>query len=440
MRYSAVIRRFMMLTISLSASAVVCSAQIVNHLGVEQPFFLKYAAGKMQRYDMSNIALADSLYKVGESMDDVKMMTLALDLEMPAQFAAGNYDRMIEIVSSLKGLSASYPVVNRVYYSSIYDFCQFQVYLNRTTSALIEAREMSRKASSERSQYGALYSYKILGIIQRSRSNSQQAIDYFLKAMDKCNEIAAEQEIPELYTLIAREYVKTGDFDQAEKYCALAEKYVDFYPATRVLTMMSRLGIHEAKGERLEYLQTYDNLRKDPFYVGILDNHTRSALEIGYLKSFGRYSEAMKIAESIDVKVDRLHEVYGVYLSWNDYPNALFTLQDYVQARDSVFLMAQNEDLAVLDAELNNAQLRLEAERLKWRNQIIVMVSFIILFLVFFFGFLLSQWSLKNNLDKMIEKTRESLDNRAEYRSGMDSVYQQNEMKTKIILRLTNPK
>ena len=42
-------------------------AQIVNRLRVDQDTFLRYAYGRMQQFNPTNLALADSLYTAGEA-------------------------------------------------------------------------------------------------------------------------------------------------------------------------------------------------------------------------------------------------------------------------------------------------------------------------------------------------------------------------------------
>ena len=82
--------------------------------------------------------------------------------------------------------------------------------------------------------------------------------------------------------------------------------------------------------------------------------------------------------------------------------------------KDSIYIKVQNEDLAILDAEMNNAQLRQDAERLKAQNQMTILLGFLVMFFIAFASILVQQWQLRQNLEEMRIKNNEAMANRRE--------------------------
>ena len=109
-------------------------------------------------------------------------------------------------------------------------------------------------------------------------------------------------------------------------------------------------------------------------------------------------------------------------------------------AKDSIYIKVQNEDLAILDAEMNNAALREEAQRLKAQNQITILLGFLVMFAIAFFAILLSQWQLRQNLEEMRRKNNQALAARRAFQKAMEAKEAENSYKVKILQnRTTNP-
>ena len=109
-----------------------------------------------------------------------------------------------------------------------------------------------------------------------------------------------------------------------------------------------------------------------------------------------------------------------------------------MEAKDSIYINVQNEDMAILDAELNNARLRLEAQRLKSQQEMSVMFGFIILFLLVTVAIVFTQWNLNNNLDNLRQRNMNELEARNSYRRAIDAKELENDMRTRIIQNRQN--
>ncbi len=408
-------------------------AQIVNRLRVDQETFLRYAYGRMQQFNPDNLALADSIYAAGVRKDDYRYKCLALSLEMPVRFAQHDYSRMDETAAELKDLLIERKEARDFYFTSLHEYCEYLVRLGRASEAMLEARAMGRLAGSEKRPSGRMYSYRIIGLIHSSRENHHLAIRNLEEAVQYCKSARAEQDLPNLYILIAQEHIKLRNFPKADQYVALADEYERFFPSIRIRSMMTRASIAYARGDIDGFRQIYYDLLRDPLYRMQADADSRYGLDIDYLRSRGQLEQALSLSDSLGTQRGRLEHKHGIYADMQDYDHAYGQLSLLMQDKDSVYIKVQNEDLAILDAEMHNAQLREEAQKLKARNQFTVMIGFLVMFAIAFFAILLSQWQLRHNLDEMRRKNNQMLATRRAFQKAMDAKESENAFKIQIL-------
>lgn len=419
-------------------SSVCATAQIRNRLGVGNELYLKYANGRIRQFDESNILLADSIYRYGVYKSDSRIRMLALSLELPPRFMRNETGRVEEIVSELKSMSGYNTAMREFYYLTMYDYCSMLIMSGRIRDAMLEARAMSASAAKAGSNLGQMYAHRAIGLIQSYRSNSELAVTNFLKAADFCVRAKEEQELPVIYNMIARELIKLDRFDEVEMYCSMAEEFQDFYPSLRVKTLITKVYLYDAQGKTDELESAYQALVGNPLYRSQTDRDTRLVMDICRLRSMGRLDEAKLKSDSLVADKDRYAQKHLIYAMDDDYLNAYRNLSSLMSAKDSIYITVQNEDMAILDAELNNARLRLEAQRMKSQREISILFGFIILFMLVTIAILFSQWNLKNNLDHLRERNRRELEARNAYRKAIDYKELENEMKTRILQNRQN--
>lgn len=414
------------------------SAQIRNRLGVGDGLYLKYANGRIRQFDESNIHLADSIYRYGEHKSDSRIKMLALSLELPPRFIRNDTIRVKEIVSELKKMSGYNSRMREFYFLTMHDYCNMLIMSGRISDAMLEARDMSSKAAGAGNNLGQMYAHRVIGLIQSFRSNSELAISNFLQAAEFSIRAKEEQELPVIYNLIAREYIKLGRYDEVERFCSMAEEYQDFYPSLRVKTMLTKVYLYDAQGKTDEFNKAYQELVNNPLFYSQTDRDTRLMIEICWLRSCGRLEEALAKSDSLATDKERYGQKHLIYAVGDDYLNAYRQLNGLMETKDSIYIAVQNEDMAILDAELNNARLRLEAQRLRSQQELSIMFGFIMLFIIVTLTILFSQWNLERNLDYLRDRNRRELEARNAYRKAIDSKEVENEMKTKILQNRQN--
>lgn len=412
-------------------------AQIVNRLRIDSDTFERYAYGRMQEFNPANLALADSLYSLGTEKENFRYKCLGLSLEFPVRYALGEYGRMDEAVAEIKTLLQDRKDLREFYFSTLHEYCELLLRIGRMSDAMLEARAMERLATQEKKPAGRMYSYRIVGLIQSYRENSYLAIQNFERAALYCKEARAEQDLPNLHILMAQEYIKLNQFTAAEDYCIKAETYQDFFPTIRIKAKMTRAFLYNAQKDWSRFWRCYGELTSDPLYRMQSDSDTRLGMDVYYLISRERLDEALAKADSLSSPIERYDKKHGIYAAKEEYGNAYAELTRLVNEKDSVYIKTQNEDLAILDAEMNNAQLREDAQRLKAQNQLTILLGFLVMFAIGFISILVQQWQLRENLDEMRRKNNEALASRRAFQKALDAKESENEYKIKILQNRT---
>lgn len=413
--------------------AQIAEGQIVNRLKVDAPTFERYAYCRMQRFNPDNLPFADSLYRAGAQDGNFRYMCMALALEFPVRFALDEFDRMDAAVAEIKTLLADKKEFRSFYFSVLHEYCEYLLQADRMSVAMLEARAMERLAAEEKQPAGMMYAYRIVGLIQSYRDNSYLAIRNFEKAARYCKDARSEQELPSLQILMAQEYIRLREFEKAEEHCALAEAYQDFFPSIRIKALMTRAILYNAEKDWKSFDTCYAELLSNPLYAMQADADARYGIDIFYLLSRKRYDEALSKADSLGTARDRYDTRQGIYAAQGRYDRAYGELLALVNEKDSIYIKVQNEDLAILDAEMNNAQLREEAERLRHQNQYTILLGFLVMFVIAFFAILMGQWRLRQNLEEMKQKNIQMLTARRAYRRALEHKENENATKIKIL-------
>lgn len=432
--------RRLLTVILLALVSFGAGAQIVNRIGADKKTFQRYAFGRMQPYDESNLTLADSLYKAGVEESNYRKRCLALSLEFPVRYARGEYSRMDECVAEIKESLMKHEEARDFMYSVIDEYCRYLIRIDRASDSMLEARAMQRLSNEENNALGKMYSYRIMGIIQSERTNSHLAIEYFSKAARYSTEAGVEQELPNLYILIAQEYIKSRNFPRALDYCNRAREYVSFFPALQIKVDMTMAYYYNSQGRTDDFLSTYDRLIRNPLYKVQTERDERLEMDVAYLRSRVLFAEALAKADSLSTPRARHNLRHPIFADLGDFSSAYSELGLLMNDKDSIYIKVQNEDIAILDAEMNNAELRAAAERLRYRNQQTILYGFLVMFAIAFSAILLSQWQLRQNLDEMRRKNSQNLAARRAFQKAMEAKEAENDYKLKILQnRTTNP-
>ena len=296
---------------------------------------------------------------------------------------------------------------------------------------------MERRAQKERSDLGLMYACSVIGLIQSYRSNPAAAIENFTMAADYCTRARAAQELPNIYLLLAQESVKTKDFKLAEEYLTRAEALSEMYPSLGIKCRMTRCFLLKDQGYQNVFEGYYNALVQDPLYPVQAEKEARLRLDIAYYQTRGLYDKALELANQLEDPKARYETRHGIFAARGAYGKAYSDLAELMDVKDSIYVKVQNEDLAILNAEMDTAQLREEAQKLKSRNLITVLLGFLVMFMFGFVAILLNQWRLRQSLDELRKRNAEMIRDRRAFQSAMDAKEAENAYKIKMLLNRT---
>lgn len=422
--------------IVILTAALLClgaRAQIVNRLRVDQETFLRYAYGRMQQYSLDNLELADSLYTAGVQKNNFRYKCLGLSLEIPVRFVQGDREKMTAAAEEVKTILADRRDLRDFYFATLHEYSEYLVRMGYVSDAMLEARAMERLASAEKKPEGRMYAYRIIGLIHSYRDNHELAAKNLEKAVRFCRESNSEQELPNLYILLSQENVSMKRFSEAEAYCTRAQEFESFFPGIRIKAQMTRAVLYHAEGNYPAFWETYQELIKDPLYTIQTDGDTRSALDITYLRSRGQFIDALREADGILSEHARTEQKHLLYAEMGDYSGAYKELSQLMEQKDSAYIKVQNEDLAILDAEMNNAQLREEAQQLRLQNNMALMGGFLVMFLLVFVFMLVQQWRLNDNLHQLRAANEAQLMERRAFQAALNAKEAENALRIKLL-------
>ncbi len=422
--------------IVILTAAMLClgaRAQIVNRLRVDQETFLRYAYGRMQQYSLDNLELADSLYTAGVQKNNFRYKCLGLSLEIPVRFVQGDREKMTAAAEEVKTILADRRDLRDFYFATLHEYSEYLVRMGYVSDAMLEARAMERLASAEKKPEGRMYAYRIIGLIHSYRDNHELAARNLEKAVRFCRESNSEQELPNLYILLSQENVSMKRFSEAEAYCTRAQEFESFFPNIRIKAQMTRAVLYHAEGNYPAFWETYQELLKDPLYTIQTDGDTRSALDITYLRSRGQFIDALREADGILSEHTRREQKHLLYAEMGDYSGAYKELSQLMEQKDSVYIKVQNEDLAILDAEMNNAQLREEAQQLRLQNDMALMGGFLVMFLLVFIFMIVQQWRLSDNLSQLRAMNDAQLMERKAFQTALNAKEAENALRIKLL-------
>ena len=265
------------------------------------------------------------------------------------------------------------------------------------------------------------------------RNNSYLAGQNLEEAVCFCREARAEQELPNLFILLAQEQMKMGQFTQAHQSCTEAASYQDFFPGLEQKVLITRALIYYAQGDLPAFNTCYQLLQEDPLYPLQTDIEDRTLLDITYLRSQGQLEEALVCSKTLQTRRNRLEQQYHLYAGLGDYDKAYDCLFNLMEEKDSLFIKVQNEDVAILDAEMDNAQLREEAQRMKAHNQFAMLMGFFLMFVAAFLAVLVHQWRVRDNLERMKAQQNSMLMARRAFQQALNAKEAENALKIKLL-------
>lgn len=356
-------------------TALTGSAQIMNRLGVDEDIFEAYSSCRLLPLEPSNLTIADSLYRIGVERNDYKIKTLALNVAFPAQYSLEDYDAMDKSIAEIKAIQEEHPDINDIYFVALYSYCQYLLYAERDNLAIIEAKNMVKNATEVGDPYGLMLSYRALAFIYDTRKNYKLAADCYKKAEEYCKSTDALVEHPTIEVLLAQELIELKQYDEARMYLADVEKHLDVSEILRVQFYYISALLGQHSGDNELFWKYYELLEGNDYYYAILDEDSQNLLSVFYFMSKGQNFKALEYAKLIVDEKLGTYALGDVYASLGEYKLSNDYYIKYISIADSLNVEIQNEDIAMLDVEMNNYQIREFAGKMQLKARTIEIFS-----------------------------------------------------------------
>ena len=360
----------------LLAASFCLHAQFVNRIGADEDVFAAYAAARTNVYAVENIAIGDSLYNIGVRRDDPKIKILALNLQGRPLAAIGDTVRLEKVAREIESIYASYPrEVGDVYYTFFFEHIQTILQAGRNYEATLLARNLARNAEKDGNSYGRFIAYRALAHVYLFRNNLEMCVDALKSALDFASNVDVKAPGDLLMTKLQYaqylSYIKGQEklslemMDELEKEPLIAQ-----VKATNPLFLPSvRANAYFSMQDKRKYLQAYRELTSNPYYKAVIEPERQFMYDGYYQVCLGRYQEALALADSIQNQVYACDIRQAAYEGMGDWQKVSEVLTERLACQAEIFKAYQSEDVAVLDAELDNGALREETTAVMMKLQ-----------------------------------------------------------------------
>ena len=369
-------------------------AQFVNRLGADEDAFAAYAAARTNVYAQENIAIGDSLYRIGVRRDDPKIKILALNLQGRPLAAAGDTLRLAAVADEIEALYRSYPKeVGDAYYTFFFEHIQTILQEGHNFEATLLARNLIKDAENDGNSYGRFIAYRALAHVYLFRNNMEMCVDALQSALDFASTVDIKapgdllmtklQYAQYLSYLKGREQESLDLMDELEK-----DPLMEQVKATNPLFLPSvRANAYFSIQDQEKYIESYKDMTSNPYYSAVIEPERRFMYDGFYFVCKGRFDDALAMADSIQNPIYACDIRQAAYEGKGDWKKANEVLTEKMSYQADIYRAYQSEDVAVLNAELNNGALREAANAVKLKLQQTTFVA-VFAFMVLLVGFL----------------------------------------------------
>lgn len=384
-------------------------------------------------FDTSKRKFFEDIYKRGEEESNYQMKIIALHALSTIYYAEDEIEKMEKVTKEMEDLCIEHEMWT-TYYAGIYMQCQLLCILNRNTEAQVTARRAVAYLDKTKDEKHHMYAYGALATVYKAKGNYSQAIVSNLKAL-KAIESDSKYDIqrPGFWLQISEAYLQLQKVEEAEKYLAKVDSFLvgkeDIQYQTNALMM--HLDISSELKDKERFSKAFSELKtiSNDFSV-IMPDSKYGILAIEALFD-NREEDAVRMANNIEDIQQRLGILDKIYAHFNDNKKAYDNMRALYE-----LMMAKNDssltdDLASMDAEMNNAQLRANAEHAESRQRMIIGASIIFVLLIIIVLFIIEVYRHKAHLKKIL-KLNEQL------KEARDTAVHANEVKSVFIQNMTH--
>ena len=358
--------------------ATEAAGQIANRLGVSEDIFATYARARQNAFDVGNIAIADSLYHLGEERSEAEVRMLALNLALSARYVRDGLVAATEVAEEAEKLYEERPETADIYYVIQMIYTQFLIIENKRGQALDVAQKILHNATATGNKYGLYITYRTLALVYTSRLNIQQSLACYESALSLVKDADAEADRPNLEFQLCDALVNNQvDMERAGGLIETLRSYTEDERYSYLETSLDGicLNYYFTRGEYKAVQDIYAKMTADPNYESRTGQNERTLQKAIYDMAAGNYQAIIDLADTTTTP-DAMHSIKEhAYINLGDYEHAYEERKLLMAARDSNYLAIQSEDLAAANARADNEALKAQAENMRIRQQLMAAMA-----------------------------------------------------------------
>lgn len=401
-----------------------------NPYKIDDELYGYYAKAFRQRTNPEGLLMADTLLRMAEAKGDGKAVCMALTIPINYYFAKRDAEHVAEAVARCKEASRKYNFMQYYYHAYTMEINTL-LNIGRQRAAFAMAEEMRRESVENGDHYGFFCCLRMMGNLYYARGDYHKAAANFQEALDYMDRYLPDQDKGTISSTLANCYFQANDKDQAEAYAKLALQWAK----TEKVALDAKYVIGKVLFARQKYAEFRQFFDKE-----ILNSSQAYSVNFHVLQSYRylidrRFAEAHREAD----KIRDAHTCQNIHLQileWEGrYPEALNLMRRSRRYVDSVRAVAQSQDLAELNAELENEKLKQDKRDLEMKQLMAaadrqrLLSNGLLLFLLFIVAAVALYLRQRRKVESILRHKNEELDQareKAEESERMKTLFMQN--------------
>ncbi len=379
----------------------------------------------------------DSFYNEGLRHRDVEVQCASLFLQERRLHQVGYPHEADSVIDILCDVIARTGQCENILVGTLFDQAYIKMDLGDIRAVAAIAQRIVDMAKDNDNPQALTSGYMLFASVYKARYNNKLRLEMLLKAAELAEKYDYKIEGLQCYVDIATMYDNLGDSANCSTYVEKARSAcldVDDKDKDDALVVLKIIDLAALDFRCLNLppdvvISKTEEVLADPdFYRMILTPDQIHAIRANYFTAKRDRRNALAHADSIDAPQLRLSAREYVFSHFHDWRRAYMTSVEIRALSDSLQSEVIVEELADGDAQLNNAELRIEAERIKTRDKMIAIYAAAAVLLLGLAAVLL--WSYRRR--RRLKKQKALLENEvarqtAELREKNNQLEAQNE-------------
>lgn len=335
-----------------------------NPYKIDDELYTYYVKAFRLRSQQVSLSMADTLVAMAQAKGDLKAECMAMAIPLNYYFYQHDVEKLSEVVARCKETAMRNGYMQYYYHAYTMEINNL-LNTGRHMAALKMTEQMRTDALEREDKYGFFCCLRTLGNLYFTRQEYGTSVHHFKEALEYMQKNLPDQDVGTIASTLSNACFNCKRYDEALHYAEMAVAV----GKTEKVVFDARLVVAKCYYQKEEYERFsayFDQFIEPAKLSGYNANYV--VTKVYRLAIDGRYEEAHSMADRIREKLssNNLHQI--LCFKEGRYKEAYEYLRVNRAKSDSVRAALQTRDLAELSAELENEQLKHEAQALQLAN------------------------------------------------------------------------